>query len=139
MAVDHKRATPAAGQQVMGQGIWAVSVEFPLPLSCFCSSSYSSIGSSREYGSSLVFVATRESVSSQTQSPEKQADWHSEASPPAVRPWDSGAWFCGRAQKNCPTLSPIIVHSCRSTRDSQLKGFRFNFAFSFDYNFQSLN
>lgn len=65
MAVDHKRATPAAGQQVMGQGIWAVSMELPLHLNCFCSS-YAAIGSSQGYRSSLVFVATSGCISSQT-------------------------------------------------------------------------
>lgn len=75
MAVDHECATPAAGQQVMGQaqgpqdlwreggqGMWALTVSRVLPFILI-------IGTGQKCRRSLVFVGTNESVSTQMLGP----------------------------------------------------------------------
>lgn len=67
MAVDHKRATPTAGQQVMGDGMGSVGpihVRGQLPL-LFACSVYSSSGSGQECRSSLMCIGLDESISNQ--------------------------------------------------------------------------
>lgn len=98
MAVDHKCAAPAAGQQVMALGVGALTIR---ELRCLSGSSVHTlaVAGSAEF---LVFAGPKAGVSGRVRGP---AEWAVTFGGLSTRypSLDSGVWFCDAAGKNCFT------------------------------------